>query len=51
MPAFDFEKNRKERMEFVRKWAEYVRTHPDNEWSSQQKDLIDSQLKNANKKL
>lgn len=41
---FDKKKNREERMEFVRFWAEYVREHPDKEWSEQQKDLIDSQM-------
>ncbi len=39
--------NREDRMNFVEYWAEYVRTHPDKEWSRQQKVLIDSQIKNA----
>lgn len=39
--------NREERMNFVEYWADYVRTHPDKEWSGQQKILIDSQIKNA----
>jgi len=41
---FDKEKNRKERLEFVKFWAEYVKTHSDKEWSEQQKVLIDSQF-------
>ena len=41
--------NAEERMNFVEYWAEYVRTHPDEEWSRQQKMLIDSQLQNARK--
>jgi len=41
---FDNEKNRQERLRFVRFWAKYVREHPDKEWSKQQKDLIDSQF-------
>jgi hypothetical protein len=41
---FDKEKNRRERMEFVRFWAKYVREHSDKEWSEQQKVLIDSQF-------
>ena len=36
-----------EKMRFVEKWAEFVREHPDTEWSSLQKTLIDSQLENA----
>lgn len=39
--------NREDRMNFVEYWAEYVRTHPDKDWSRQQKVLIDSQIKNA----
>ena len=41
------EKNNKERMEFVEKWAEYVRTHSDKEWSRQQNAVINSALKSA----
>ncbi len=33
-----------ERMRFVEQWAEYVRTHSDKDWSSQQKIVIDSQF-------
>ena len=40
-------KARKERMEFIDFWANFVRTHPDREWSGQQKILIDSQIKGA----
>lgn len=36
------EKNREDRDWFIKKWAEYVRTHPDEEWSRQQAVLIDS---------
>ena len=39
--------NAEDRMNFVVYWAEYVRTHPDQEWSRQQKVLIDSQITNA----
>lgn len=42
---FDKAKNRKERMEFVKFWAEYVRSHPDKDWSKQQKIVVDSQLR------
>jgi len=46
MKWFDKAKNKKERMKFVELWAEYVRTHSDEEWSRQQKIVVDSQLKN-----
>jgi len=35
------------RKEFIRFWANYVKTHKDKEWSKQQKKLIDSQIKSA----
>ena len=40
-------KKSKERLYFVEKWAHYVREHSDEDWSRQQKVLIDSQIKNA----
>lgn len=39
--------NREDRMNFVEYWADYVRTHPDEDWSKQQKIIIDSQIQNA----
>jgi len=42
------EENTKERISFVRKWAEYVRNHSDKEWSRQQNLIINSALKSAN---
>ncbi|MFH0929076.1 MAG: hypothetical protein V1818_01820 [Candidatus Aenigmatarchaeota archaeon] len=45
MKVFDREKNSEQRMRFVEKWADYVRTHPDTDWSMQQKVVVDSQLK------
>ncbi len=39
--------NREDRMNFVKFWADYVRTHSDKEWSKQQKMLIDSQIQGA----
>ena len=36
-----------DRKEFIRFWANYVKTHNDKEWSRQQKKLIDSQIKSA----
>lgn len=41
------ELNRKQREDFVIFWADFVRTHPDEEWSVQQNILINSQLKSA----
>lgn len=37
----------KTRMDFVEKWAAFVSTHPNEEWSKLQAELIDSQLENA----
>lgn len=49
---FNKQENQKHRMDFVIKWAEYVRTHPDKEWSRQQNILINSLFNNAkNSKL
>ena len=31
---------KKERLEFVKYWANYVKTHPDKIWSKQQKFLL-----------
>ena len=39
--------NKKDRMNFVVYWANYVNTHSDEEWSRQQNVLIDSQLQSA----
>ena len=41
-------KNIEDRRAFIKYWAEYVRTHDDEEWSRQQNKLIDSQLESAN---
>ena len=40
--------NAEERRAFIRRCAEYVRTHDDEEWSRQQNKLIDSQLQTVN---
>ena len=40
--------NAEQRRAFIKRWAEYVRTHDDEEWSRQQNTLIDSQLETAN---
>lgn len=37
--------NARERLEFIDFWAKYVREHSDEEWSEQQKVLIDGQAK------
>lgn len=39
--------DQKQREEFVIFWADFVKTHPDEEWSAQQNVLINSQLKSA----
>jgi hypothetical protein len=40
--------NAAERRAAVERWAAYVRTHDDAEWSRQQNRLVDSQLQTAN---
>jgi len=40
------ELNFKQRLDFVRFWANYVRTHPNSEWSRQQAVLLDGIGKN-----
>ena len=40
-------RNRKERIRFIRQWAEYVRTHPDDVWGAQVNALVDSQIESA----
>lgn len=40
-------RNREFRREEIRRWAEYVRTNPDEDWGAQVNTLIDSQLASA----
>ena len=44
----DQRRNAEQRRVMIKRWAEYVRTHDDEEWSRQQNKLIDSQLQTAN---
>ncbi len=44
----DQRRNTEQRRAMIKRWAEYVRTHDDEEWSRQQNRLIDSQLQSAN---
>lgn len=44
----DVVENRDRRRAFIKRWAEYVRTHDDAEWSRQQNKLINAQLQSAN---
>jgi len=37
--------NKEDRLNFVKYWAEYVRTHNDRNWSRQQNAVINSQFK------
>lgn len=39
--------NQRERRVFIKEWAEYVRTHPDDEWGPQVNTLVDAQLESA----
>lgn len=37
----DKKKNFEERLKFIDMWVEYIKTHPNSEWSKQQKVLVD----------
>ena len=39
------EKNKKQRLEFVKFWAEYIKKNKDEDWSEQQNIIINSQIK------
>lgn len=39
--------NAEDRRAFVRRWAEYVKTHDDEEWARQQHKIVNSQLRSA----
>ena len=39
--------NDQDRMWYVNRWADYVKTHSDKEWSEQQNVIINSQLQSA----
>jgi len=45
------EKNFIERLEFIKFWANYVKTHPDEEWSRQQNIVINSQIESSSQNL
>ncbi|MBS3174611.1 hypothetical protein J4440_01910 [Candidatus Woesearchaeota archaeon] len=38
--------NTEDRINFIKFWVKYIKTHPDEEWSEQQNILIDSQFSN-----
>lgn len=40
-------RNRNQRRTEIRRWAEYVRTNPDEEWGQQVNTLVDSQIASA----
>jgi len=43
----DKERNRKERLAFVERWGDYVRSSDDKVWSSKQAFLINAQMESA----
>ena len=44
---FDREQNRKERLAFIRRYSEWVKSVPNEVWSRQQASLINSFLSNS----
>lgn len=45
--AVKHEQNREQRVEAVKRWVEYIREHPAEEWGEQQNRLVNSQLESA----
>lgn len=43
-------RNAEERLKFIDFWVNYIKTHPDEEWSKQQNVLINSQFRKTHKK-
>jgi len=41
------ERNRKERLAQIKRWAKYVETHPPETWGPQLNGLVNSQLESA----
>lgn len=41
------ERNRAQRLEQIKRWAEYVRTHPDEDWGEQVNTIVNAQLQSA----
>ncbi|MFP3872708.1 MAG: hypothetical protein ACOCTR_04830 [Candidatus Natronoplasma sp.] len=44
------EKNKRQRRNFVKFWAKYMREHPDEKWSEQQNLIVNSQIKSHREK-
>lgn len=43
----EHERNRERRITGIKRWVEYVQTHPADEWGDQLNRLVDSQLESA----
>ena len=41
------ERNRQQRLQGIKRWVAYIKTHDPEEWGAQQNRLIDSQLESA----
>lgn len=41
------EHNREQRIQAVKRWVEYIRTHDPDDWGAQQNRLVNSQLESA----
>lgn len=41
------EQNRQQRVESIKRWVEFIKTHDADEWGDQQNRLVDSQLESA----
>lgn len=45
--AAKHERNREQRVEAVKRWVEYIREHPAEDWGGQQNRLVNSQIESA----
>ena len=45
--AAKHERNREQRVQAVKRWVEYIREHPAEEWGEQQNRLVNSQIESA----
>lgn len=43
----DKKRNFQERLKFIDMWVDYIKSHKPEEWSEQQRMLIDSQMQNS----
>lgn len=43
--------NLKERLQFIKFWTDYIKSHSDQDWSRLQNKIINSQINNSKNKI